>query len=61
MADQPKRTGVYETPGTTTNPVTDGRSPAAHSPTAGRAGAIPSWLWIVAAVIVLAVLGVIFL
>ena len=41
MADQPKRTGVYETPGTTPDPVTDSSSPAAASGSAA-AGAMRS-------------------
>ena len=71
MADQPKRTGVYETPGTTPDPVTDSSSPAAASGSAaagamrsaanGRTSALPSWVWIVAAVVALAVLGAVFL
>jgi len=48
MADQPKKTGVYDTPGST-------------STKRGASGAIPPWVWIVAVIVVLAILGMMFL
>jgi hypothetical protein len=45
MADQPKKTGVYDTSGTTSKPG------------AGMFAAVPIWAWIVAIVVVLAILA----
>jgi hypothetical protein len=65
MADQPKVTGVYDAPGSTstvnTHTASGEKSTMGVGKTAGKPGAIPSWVWIVALVVVLAILGMIFL
>jgi hypothetical protein len=71
MADEPKKTGVYNAPGSTsttsskvdsTLKSTSGSTSNIHGSTsakssAGMFAAVPTWAWIVAVVVVLAILA----
>jgi len=61
MADQPKMTGVYDTPNSSSTVDAHAGSGAKSIVSAGKSGGIPSWVWIVAVVMVLAILGMMFL
>jgi|tagenome__1003787_1003787.scaffolds.fasta_scaffold14573782_2 hypothetical protein len=57
MADQPKMTGVYDAPSSTSTAREHAGSGAKPTGIAG----MPSWVWIVAAIVVLAIIGMMFL
>jgi hypothetical protein len=61
MADQPKMTGVYDAPNSTSTVNAHAGSGAKSTMDAGKSTGIPSWVWIVAVVVVLAVLGMMIL
>lgn len=68
MADPPRMTGVYDTPDTIPSPDA-GKPPTAgaadhgapRTASSGVARMTPSWVWIAAAIVVLAILGLVFL
>jgi hypothetical protein len=61
MADQPKMTGVYDAPNSASTVGAHAGSGAKSTLGAGKSGGIPSWVWIVAVIVVLAIFGMMFL
>jgi len=61
MADQPKMTGVYDTPSSTSTVDSHAGSAVKSTSGVGKSGGVPAWVWIVAVIVVLVILGMIFL